>query len=160
MAALDFKKLWSTITPDLSPKWVAAFLQRSSYGPRHVDIDVGPPPPKKPLKMRRLRSRCSVQRPLTALPSEVIEEILSHASLIESLHLEGNPMDLIRTLASLGESIPLCSLDPPRGQCAPIMPSFFVALVYMSPSRRGCLGLFPSYNACSALGSYFPYCAR
>ena len=71
---------------------------------------MGPPPPKKPLKMRRLRSRCSVQRPLTALPSEVIEEILSHASRIESLHLEGNTMDVIRTLASLGRSIPLSSL--------------------------------------------------
>ncbi len=37
-----------------------------------------------------------------ALPSEVVEEVLSNASRIEDLHLEGNTVDVIRTLTSLG----------------------------------------------------------
>ncbi|KAH9970802.1 hypothetical protein BJV74DRAFT_908586 [Russula compacta] len=139
VAALDFKKLWSTITPDLSPKWIAAFLQRSSYAPRHVDIDVGPPPPKKPLKMRRLRTRCSVQRPLTALPSEVIEEILSHASRIESLHLEGNTMDVIRILASLGRSMP----SLPSALVCVTNPSIHVSILEMMMNDETLPSFFP-----------------
>ncbi len=37
-----------------------------------------------------------------ALSSEVAEEVFSHASGIEDLHLEGNTVDVIRTLTSLG----------------------------------------------------------
>jgi len=116
--ALDFKKLWSTLTPNLSPKWIAAFLQRSpAYGPKRVSIDVPPPaaaaPQKKPPKRRRRfgtaaakkRRAAARQKPLMALPDEVIEEVFSsHASRIEDLHLEGNTADVIRTLTSLGGS--------------------------------------------------------
>ena len=109
--ALDFKKLWSTITPDLSPKWIAAFLERSSGAPKHVNIDVGPPPKKPPKKRRFGTKRRPVQKPLMVLPSDVAQEVLSHASRIESLHLEGNTVDVIRTLRSLDGSIPLSSLS-------------------------------------------------
>ncbi|KAF8494155.1 hypothetical protein F5888DRAFT_674518 [Russula emetica] len=123
--ALNFKKLWSTITPNLSPKWIAEFLQRSALVPKHVNIDVGPPSPppvsssKKPHKRRRFgmststttkKKRRSVRKPpLMALPSEAVEEVFSHASRIEDLHLEGNTVDVIRTLTSLGDSMPLLS---------------------------------------------------
>ncbi|KAI0248457.1 hypothetical protein BJV78DRAFT_796321 [Lactifluus subvellereus] len=109
--ALDFKKLWSSITPDLSPEWIAAFLQRSSYAPTHVNIDVGPPL-KKPSKKHRLGiRRRPVKKPSTTLHGEVVEEIFSHASRVEILHLEGNTMDVIRALTSLCGSIPLVSLS-------------------------------------------------
>lgn len=124
--ALNFKKLWSTVTPNLSPKWIAAFIQRSAYVPKHVNIDVGPPPPpissKKPHKRRRFgmstsssatakKKRRSVRKPpLMALPSETVEEVFSHASRIEDLHIEGNTTDVIRTLTSLGgRSMPFLS---------------------------------------------------
>ncbi|KAH9954238.1 hypothetical protein BC827DRAFT_1243888 [Russula dissimulans] len=116
VVALDFRKLWSTITPDLSPKWLAAFLNRSSYTPRHVCLRVGPSP-KKPRKRKRSSTRRRpVKRPLITLPNEVTEEVLSHVSRIESLHLKGNTADVIRTLTFLGPdgSMPLISLrvDP------------------------------------------------
>lgn len=127
--ALNFRKLWSTITPNLSPKWVAAFLERSACVPKHVTIDVGPPPPppalsstKKAHKKRRFGMSASTRRrtkenrrsvrkpPLMALPGEVVEEVLSHASRIEDLHLEGDTVDVMRTLRSLeGTSMPLLS---------------------------------------------------
>ncbi|KAH9954239.1 hypothetical protein BC827DRAFT_1243893 [Russula dissimulans] len=116
VVALDFRKLWSTITPDLSPKWLAAFLNRSSYTPKHVCLLVGPSP-KKPRKRKRSSTRRRpVKRPLITLPNEVTEEVLSHVSRIESLHLKGNTADVIRTLTFLGPdgSMPLISLrvDP------------------------------------------------
>ncbi|KAN0116050.1 hypothetical protein V8E52_006356 [Russula decolorans] len=131
--AVNFKKLWSTITPNLSPKWIAAFLQRSAYVPKHVNIDVGPPPPppppisstKKSHKRRRFgmstsssttttakKKRRSVRKaPLMALPGEAVEDVFSHASRIEDLHIEGNTADVVRTLTSSlgGRSMPLLS---------------------------------------------------
>jgi hypothetical protein len=109
--ALEFKKLWYTITPDLSPKWISAFLERSSHGPKHVNIDVGPPPKKPPKKRRFGTRRRPAQKPLMTLPSELMEEVLSHASRIESLHFEGNTMDVVRILTSLDGTIPLSSLS-------------------------------------------------
>jgi hypothetical protein len=57
------------------------------------------------------KKRRSVRKPppLMALPSEAVEEVFSHASRIEDLHLEGDTVDVIRTLASLGGSMPLLS---------------------------------------------------
>ena len=123
--ALNFKKLWSTLTPNLSPKWIAAFLQRSAFVPKHVNIDVGPPPPapisstKKPHKRRRFgmstakKKRRSARKPppLMALPGETVEEVFAHASRIEDLHIEGNTVDVIRTLTSSlgGRPMPLLS---------------------------------------------------
>ena len=125
--ALDFKKLWSTLTPNLSPKWIAACLERSAYALRRVNIDVGPPPPpppKKPppkkrrfggaaAKKRRLAAR--KQPPLMALPGDVVEDVFSHAERMEDLYLEGNTADVLRALESpsLGasESMPLSSLN-------------------------------------------------
>lgn len=109
--ALDFKKPWSTITPDLSPKWIAAFLERSSRSPKHVNIDVGPPPKKQPKKRRFGTKRRPVQKPLMVLPDDVAQEVLSYTSRIESLHLEGNTVDVIRTLTSLDGTMPLSSLS-------------------------------------------------
>ena len=109
--ALGFRKLWSTITPDLSPKWVAAFLERSSHAPKYVSIYVGPPPKKQPKRRRCGTKRRPVQKPLMALPGEVIQGVLSHPSRIETLHLEGNTVDVVRTLKSLDVSIPLSSLS-------------------------------------------------
>jgi len=106
--------LWSTITPELSPKWISAFLQRSSYGPKRVYIDVGPTSPKPPRENRlsRIKRRpVPVQQPLTSLPSEVADEIFSHVTRIESLQLKGNTTDVIRTLKSLGGSMTLTSLS-------------------------------------------------
>ena len=109
--ALDFKKLWSTITPDLSPKWITAFLERSSRAPKHVNLDVGPPPKKPPKRRRFGTKRRPVQKPLMVLPHDVTQEVLSHTSRIESLHLEGNTVDVIRTLTSLDGAMPLSSLS-------------------------------------------------
>jgi len=113
---LEFRMLWSTITPGLSPKWISASLKRSSYGPKHVYIAVGPPstnPPRKtwnPLS-RIERRPVPVQQRLTVLPSEVTEDILSHVTRIENLQLKGNTADMIRTLKSLSGSMPLASLS-------------------------------------------------
>jgi len=111
-AALNSKKLWSTLTPNLSPKWIAEFLERSAHVPKHVNIDVGPPPftalsSKKPPYNRRRSARNPP--PLMALPSEAVEAVCSHASRIEDLRLEGNTVDVIRTLTSLGGPMPLLS---------------------------------------------------
>ena len=132
--ALDFKKLWSTLTPNISPRWISACLERSAYAPRRVNIDVGPPPPppapkKPPPKKRRFggggggggaaakRRRLAARKlpPLMALPGDVIEEVFLHAERIEDLHLEGNTADVLRALElpSLGGSgsMPLLSLS-------------------------------------------------
>ncbi len=110
--ALGFRKLWSTITPDLSPKWIAACLKRSSHAPKYVSIYVGPPSKKSPKKRYFGTSRRPVQEPLMSLPGEVIRGVFSsHASRIEILHLEGDTVDVIRTLTSLDMSMPLSSLS-------------------------------------------------
>ncbi|KAI9434423.1 hypothetical protein H4582DRAFT_1793573, partial [Lactarius indigo] len=36
VVALGFQRLWSAVTPDLSPKWVLEFLKRSSQRPLRV----------------------------------------------------------------------------------------------------------------------------
>jgi hypothetical protein len=105
--ALGFRRLWFTISTDLSPRWIAAFLERSSHAPKYVNIYVGPLPEKQPRKRRF----GPVQEPLMGLSSEVIQGILSHPSHIETLHLEGNTVDVVRTLKSLDASIPLSSLS-------------------------------------------------
>ena len=136
--SVNFKKLWSTITPNLSPGWITAFLQRSAHVPKYVDIDAGPPSPPlsssssstKPHKRRRFGMSTSTMTttkknkrllssssssppvgkpPLMALPSEAVEELFSHASRIEGLHLEGTTVDVVRALASLGGPMPLLS---------------------------------------------------
>jgi len=109
---LDFRKLWSTITPDLSPKWVVASLQRSSYSPKHVDIRIGPQALKKPRNrfLSRTRKR-PVQQHLTTLPSGETDKVLYHFPGIEHLSLKGDTVDIIRILTSLGESISLTSLS-------------------------------------------------
>ena len=123
--ALDFRKLWSTITLDLSPKWISACLKRSAYAPKRVDVEVGPPPTPPPSKKRRRRhggasmaKKRRVSRkvepepePLMALPGLVVKKVFSHAERIESVHLEGDTEDVIRTLRSLGGSMPLSSLS-------------------------------------------------
>jgi len=114
--ALDFRKLWSTITPDLSPKWLAAFLQRSSYTPKHVCLRVGPSPKKRRKRQRSSTRRRPVKRPLITLPNELTEAVLSHVSRTKSLHLKGNTADVIRTLTSLGRdesmSLTFLRVDP------------------------------------------------
>jgi len=107
---LDFRKLWSTITPDLSRKWLVASLQRSSYSPKHVDIRIGPLKKPRNRFLSRPRNR-SAQQPLTALPSEATEAVLCHVSHTEHLSLKGDTVDVIRILTSLGESISLTSLS-------------------------------------------------
>ncbi|KAI0262980.1 hypothetical protein BGY98DRAFT_1167945 [Russula aff. rugulosa BPL654] len=96
---------------------------RSAYVPKHVNIDVGPLPPPVPCKKSHKRRRFGMstpttskkkrrsarKQPLMALPSEAVEEVFSHASRIEDLHLQGNTVDVIRTLTSLGGSMPLLS---------------------------------------------------
>ncbi|KAI0274549.1 hypothetical protein BGY98DRAFT_1098849 [Russula aff. rugulosa BPL654] len=114
----------SKIRPQLDrDHWIAEFLQRSAYVPKHVNIDVGPLPPPVPCKKSHKRRRFGMstpttskkkrrsarKQPLMALPSEAVEEVFSHASRIEDLHLQGNTVDVIRTLTSLGGSMPLLS---------------------------------------------------
>jgi len=106
---LDFRKLWYTITPDLSPKWLVASLQRSSYSPRHVDIRIGPL--KKPRRFLSRTRKRPVQEPLTTLPSGAAEVVLYYISRIEHLSLKGDTPDIIRILTSLGEPISLTSLS-------------------------------------------------
>jgi len=107
---LDFRKLWSTITPDLAPKWLVASLQRSSHSPKDVNIRIGPLKEPRDKFLSRTRKRL-FQQHLTTLPSEAIEAVLYHISSIEHLSLKGNTVDIIRILTSLGESISLTSLS-------------------------------------------------
>ncbi|KAI0301529.1 hypothetical protein B0F90DRAFT_1816997 [Multifurca ochricompacta] len=109
--ALEFKKLWCIITPDLSPKWIAAFLHRSSYTPRCININIGPPSQKPPRRYRLGKRKRPIPRPFTTLSDEMVVEIFSHTSRIENLRLEGKTEDVIRTLTSLDKSIPLASLS-------------------------------------------------
>ena len=95
---VKFKKPWLTTTPNLSPKWIAAFLERSAYVPKYVNFDVAP----YPLLPRLVR-----KPPPMAFLSEVVEEVFSHASRIEDLYLEGDTVDVIRTLTSLDRSTAL-----------------------------------------------------
>ncbi|KAH9031443.1 hypothetical protein EDB83DRAFT_2525833 [Lactarius deliciosus] len=106
--ALDINELWTVITRDLSPKWIVAFLRRSSYAPRQIIIDINP---RSPLRRPLIDSkRRPVPQPLTELPSITIEEILSHTSHVESLHIMGKATDIIQTLMLLDGRGPLASL--------------------------------------------------
>lgn len=110
--ALDFRKLWSTITPDLSPQWIAACLERCAYAPKRVDIDVGPPAPahrkRRSSTAKKKKRRAPVRKPpLVALPGAVVEEVFAHLGRIERLRVEGNTADVVRTLKALDGSMPL-----------------------------------------------------
>jgi hypothetical protein len=87
---------------------MAAFLQRSSYAPTHVNVYA--PPQKPPKKHRFCIKRRPVQEPSATLHGEVVEEVFSHTSRVENLHLEGDTKEVVRILASLEESTPLVSL--------------------------------------------------
>ncbi|KAH9056359.1 hypothetical protein EDB87DRAFT_1637459 [Lactarius vividus] len=101
--ALGFKQLWTTITLDLSPKWIIAFLQRSSYAPTQICIDVAPwSPLKKLIEVRSIGAkRRPARQPLMKPPSIMVDEILSHTLYVESLHLCGKATDVIQALMSL-----------------------------------------------------------
>ncbi|KAI9436813.1 hypothetical protein BJY52DRAFT_1217734 [Lactarius psammicola] len=121
VVALSFQQLWSTVTPDLSPKWVLAFLKRSSHRPLRVCLNVGPVQ-NKPLRKRvRLGSRS----PAAFLPDHTIRKVLSHASRIQELQVSGKGEDVIRMLKSLDKPTSLDSLSirVRDGYCRDISPS-------------------------------------
>jgi hypothetical protein len=68
-------------------------------------------PPEATKKHRFAMRRRRVQGHSYTLHSEVVEEVFSHASRFENLHLEGNTKDVFRILTSLEDSIPLVSLS-------------------------------------------------
>ncbi|KAH9170368.1 hypothetical protein EDB89DRAFT_2072046 [Lactarius sanguifluus] len=110
--ALGLKELWTTITLDLSPKWIIAFLQRSSYAPTQICIDVAPwSPLKKPLEIRPDAKRRPARQPLMKPPSITVDEVLSHTLYIKSLHLCGKATDVIQALMSIDRRGPLTSLS-------------------------------------------------
>ncbi|KAH8993840.1 hypothetical protein EDB86DRAFT_2927904 [Lactarius hatsudake] len=111
--ALGLKELWATITLDLSPKWIIAFLQRSSYAPTQICIDVAPwSPLKKPLEIRPVSAkRRPARQALIKPPIITVDEILSHTLYMESLHLCGKAPDVIQALMSLDRRGPLTSLS-------------------------------------------------
>ncbi|KAH9013349.1 hypothetical protein EDB84DRAFT_901338 [Lactarius hengduanensis] len=58
--ALGINELWTVITRDLSPEWIVAFLQRSSYAPAQIMIDISPRSPlRRPLIDSKRRSRAT-----------------------------------------------------------------------------------------------------
>lgn len=105
--AIGFQDLWSTITPDLSPKWVLAFLKRSSNRSLHVHFNVGSLPEQSFRSRVRLGKE---RRSTTALPDKTINKILSHTPRIQQLQISGDGTDVIRILKSLDKQIPLVSL--------------------------------------------------
>ncbi|KAH8985454.1 hypothetical protein EDB86DRAFT_2335278 [Lactarius hatsudake] len=121
VAALSFQQLWSTVTSDLSPKWVLAFLERSSHRPLRVCLNVGPVH-KRPL---RKRVRLGPRSPAAFLPDQTIRKVLSHAPRIQELQVSGKGEDVIRVLKSLDKPTPLDSLviRVRDGYCRDISPS-------------------------------------
>ncbi|KAH9036013.1 hypothetical protein EDB83DRAFT_2648885 [Lactarius deliciosus] len=121
VVALSFQQLWSTVTPDLSPKWVLAFLKRSSHRPLRVCLNVGPVH-KRPL---RKRVRLGPRTPAAFLPDQTIRKVLSHAPRIQELQVSGKGEDVIRILKSLDKPAPLDSLviRVRDGYCRDISPS-------------------------------------
>jgi hypothetical protein len=108
--ALNFQQLWSTVTPDLSPKWVLTFLKRSPHRPLHVYLNVGPVH-KKPLRNRvRLGKNPRPPAAFFPLPDRTIRKVLSHAPRIQELQVSGKEEDVIRVLKSLDKPTPLDSL--------------------------------------------------
>ncbi len=113
VVALSFQQLWSTITPDLSPKWVLAFLQRSSHRPLYLCLNVGPirkEPLRKRVRLGKARSRRSPAT-FSPLSNQTIMKVLAHAPRIQKLQLSGNEEDVVRVLKSLDKPIPLDSLS-------------------------------------------------
>lgn len=121
VVALNFQQLWSTVTPDLSPKWVLTFLKRSSHKPLRVCFNVGPAH-KKPL---RKRVRLGPRSPAAFLPDQTIQKVLSHAPRIQELQVSGKGEDVIRVLKLLDKPTPLDSLliRVRDGYCRDISPS-------------------------------------
>ncbi|KAH9013350.1 hypothetical protein EDB84DRAFT_901356, partial [Lactarius hengduanensis] len=111
--ALGLKELWTTIPLDLSSKWIIAFLQRSSYAPTQICIDIAPWfPPKKPLEVRTVSAkRRPAKQSLMEPPIITVDDILPHTLYIESLHLCGKATDVIQALMSLDRRCPLASLS-------------------------------------------------
>ncbi|KAH9967050.1 hypothetical protein BGW80DRAFT_723759 [Lactifluus volemus] len=107
--AIDFQDLWSTITPELSPKWVLAFLSRSSHRSLHVHFNVGAVP-KTSLRTRLKFGKKHFTVAFVPLPDKTIRKIFSHSSRIQKLQISGNGIDVIRILKSLDKQIPLDSL--------------------------------------------------
>ena len=108
MVALGFQQLWSTVTPNLSSKWVLTFLKRSSHRPLHVSLNVGPVH-KKPLRKRVRLGR--KPRSASSLPDQTIRKVLSHAPRIQELQILGKEDDVIRVLKSLDRPTSLDSLS-------------------------------------------------
>ena len=109
--ALGFQRLWSTITPNLSSKWVLTFLKRSSQRPLHVYLHVGPVH-KQPLRKRvRLGKNPRSAATISPLPDQTIRKVLSHAPRIQELQVLGNGEDVIRFLKSLDKPTSLDSLS-------------------------------------------------
>ena len=111
VVALNFQQLWSTVTPDLSPKWVLTFLKRSLHRPLHVCLNVGPVH-KKPLRTRvRLGQNRHSSPAFSPLPDRTIRKVLSHAPRIHELQVSGKEEDVIRVLKSLDKPTSLDSLS-------------------------------------------------
>ncbi|KAI9447514.1 hypothetical protein H4582DRAFT_7458 [Lactarius indigo] len=109
--ALGTNELWTIITRDLSLKWIVAFLQRSSYAPTQIIIDISPRSPlSRPLINPKWRHG-PAQQPLRKPPTITIEEILSHTSHVKSLHIMGKAKDIVQTLVLLDGRVPLASLS-------------------------------------------------
>lgn len=111
VVALSFQQLWSTVTPDLSPKWVLTFLKRSSHRPLHVCLNVGPVQ-NKPLRKRvRLGKNPRSAAVFSPLSDKTIRKVLLHAPRIRELHVSGKGEDVIRVLKSLDQPTPLDTLS-------------------------------------------------
>ena len=111
MVALSFQQLWSTVTPNLSSKWVLTFLKRSPRRLLHVSLNVGPVH-KKPLRQRvRLGKNPRSTASIAPLPHQTIRKVLSHAPRIQELQILGKEEDVIRVLKSLDKPTPLDSLS-------------------------------------------------
>ena len=111
VVALNFPQLWTTVTPDLSPKWVLAFLKRSSQRPLHVFLNAGPVH-KRPLRNRvRLGKKARSSAAISPLPDRTVWKVLSHAPHIQGLQVSGREEDVIRILKSLDKPTPLDSLS-------------------------------------------------
>lgn len=111
VVALGFQQLWSTVTPNLSSKWVLTFLKRSSHRPLHAYLHVGTVH-KQPLRKRvRLGKNPRSAGAVSPLPDQTIRKVLSHAPRIQELQVLGNGEDVFRFLNSLDKPIPLDSLS-------------------------------------------------
>ncbi|KAF8265165.1 hypothetical protein EI94DRAFT_1736538 [Lactarius quietus] len=131
-----WRVLWSTVTPNLSPKWVLAFLKRSSHRPLHVFLNVGSVH-KRPLRKRvRLSKKPRSAATISPLPDQTVRKVLSHAPRIQELQVLGKGEDVIRVLKSLDKPTPLdslsirvvdgCSRDISRNEASLTLPQVFL----------------------------------